>query len=396
MSEFVYRGQNEPYFSIQAGGFRPYMGGWNSDKIVDMDFLHKAFYNRIAGQISDREKSFFLAFCQHYGIPTNLVDMSYSPLVALFFACEGKDVPKFSIEDFLGTSSLDDLEKDVDLQDIFIHNLINQAKKPFYSKYAQVYMIKKERLIDITDIVVELNGKNLFDEIFNNKKIASMLLTSFVNHFETIKKDTLTGWINNLLKSYCSVLEIYGEKDWSDPVYIEIKNAIAEKVIFQEKEYVKIFELINDDYFLPKWLSQQITETDTLLNIDEYEFFAKLYFGIIAKIIKVLKDFPRKINIDLDVYFTYQTPEMFNRIINQHSFFIYQPYVFTNDDVYDYGELNLQNIKPDVKIEIDNYSKVLEELDQIGINNGSIYGDIDNIAKSIMRSSSRLLKSRLT
>lgn len=27
ISNYIYRGQNEPYFSIEASGFRPYMGG---------------------------------------------------------------------------------------------------------------------------------------------------------------------------------------------------------------------------------------------------------------------------------------------------------------------------------------------------------------------------------
>lgn len=397
MSEFAYRGQNEPYFSIEASGFRPYMGGWDSDKIVDMDYLHKAFYNRVVGQISEHEKSFFLAFCQHYGIPTNLVDMSYSPLVALFFACEGKGIQKFSIEDFLGSSSIDDLEKDVSLQEAFIHNLVNQAKKPFYSKYAQIYMIKKERLINITDIVVELNGKNLFDEITSNEKIALMLLDSLANHFSTIENDMLIEWVNNLLSVYCSVFEVYGETDLNDPVYIEIKKNISKKVVFQEKEYYRIFELIRDEYFVPKGFSQLISENSNRLKGDMYQLFlSKLYFGLIVKTIEVLKNFPRKINIDLDVYFTYQAPELFDRITNQRSFFIYQPYVFANDGMYDYGELNLQQIKPDVQIEVENYSKILEELDQMGINRGSIYGDIDNVAKSIIRSSSRLLKANLT
>ncbi|WP_067844440.1 FRG domain-containing protein [Amphibacillus sediminis] len=83
ISSYIYRGQNEPYFSIGASGFRPYQGGWNSDKIYDMEYLRSIFYNRIIGQISESEKKHFLAFCQHHGIPTNLVDMSFSPLVAL-------------------------------------------------------------------------------------------------------------------------------------------------------------------------------------------------------------------------------------------------------------------------------------------------------------------------
>lgn len=47
ISDFIYRGQSEPYFSIQASGFRPYCGGWDSDMIYDMPYLHTSFYNRV-------------------------------------------------------------------------------------------------------------------------------------------------------------------------------------------------------------------------------------------------------------------------------------------------------------------------------------------------------------
>lgn len=102
ISDFIYRGQSEPYFSIQASGFRPYCGGWDSDMIYDMPYLHTSFYNRVIGQLSEDERKYFLAFCQHHGIPTNLVDVSYSPLVALFFACDGKSERKFTLSEFIG------------------------------------------------------------------------------------------------------------------------------------------------------------------------------------------------------------------------------------------------------------------------------------------------------
>lgn len=120
--------------------------------------------------------------------------------------------------------------------------------------------------------------------------------------------------------------------------------------------------------------------------------FASIYTALLIEIISTLKNLPRKINLELDIYFTYQPPELFGRISSQQSFFIYQPYVYTNDGVYDYYELNVQSIIPDIHIEIDNYQNILYELNILGINNGTIYGDFDNIAKAILKSPSRLIK----
>ena len=60
IEKFIYRGQNEPYYSIQASGFRPYKGEWNSDEIYDMVHLHSSFYNKIISKLSENEKIFFI------------------------------------------------------------------------------------------------------------------------------------------------------------------------------------------------------------------------------------------------------------------------------------------------------------------------------------------------
>ena len=80
IDDYIYRGQNEPYFGIRANGFRTYLGGWTSDKIYNIDEISKNYYDKIVSKLTAEEKKYFLAFCQHYGIPTNLIDFSYSPI----------------------------------------------------------------------------------------------------------------------------------------------------------------------------------------------------------------------------------------------------------------------------------------------------------------------------
>jgi FRG domain. len=92
LTEFIFRGQNEAYNGIRASGFRPYQGGWDSDRFYNIDGMKKEYFNKVVSKLTTDERSHFIAFCQHHGLPTNLVDFTFSPLVALFFACSGKSV----------------------------------------------------------------------------------------------------------------------------------------------------------------------------------------------------------------------------------------------------------------------------------------------------------------
>ncbi|MDR0904447.1 MAG: FRG domain-containing protein [Ruminococcus sp.] len=53
--------------------------------------LCQDFYSEVHSKLTQNEKENFLAFCQHHGLPTNLLDITSNPLIALFFACYGND-----------------------------------------------------------------------------------------------------------------------------------------------------------------------------------------------------------------------------------------------------------------------------------------------------------------
>lgn len=93
-------------FCIKANGFRPYMGGWDSDKIYNIDEISKKYYEQVVSKLTSEEKEYFLAFCQHYGVPTNLIDFSYSPLIALFFSCQGKMFQHLAYQSWLEIQQL--------------------------------------------------------------------------------------------------------------------------------------------------------------------------------------------------------------------------------------------------------------------------------------------------
>lgn len=83
-------------------------------------------------------------------------------------------------------------------------------------------------------------------------------------------------------------------------------------------------------------------------------------------------------------YFIYKTPYKFDRVRNQNGLFLYQLYhTYASQDEEIPNHIIKQEINPDIMIIINNQKDILEELDFIGVNLKSIYGDFDNIAKYI-------------
>lgn len=110
---------------------------------------------------------------------------------------------------------------------------------------------------------------------------------------------------------------------------------------------------------------------------------AKIYLALIINMIQVIKNSHLKVWFKLDVYFSYNPPEIFDRILNQKGLFINQPYIYEIDDMYNYGNLVYQYIEPDITIEVDEYNKILSELNYLGVNSGSVYNDLDNVARAV-------------
>ena len=82
LDDYISRGENDQYPQIQAAAFR-------ENDHLDIQSMVDEFQSYIGNSLTEMQRQHFLAFSQHYGLPTNLLDFTYSPLVSLYFACSG-------------------------------------------------------------------------------------------------------------------------------------------------------------------------------------------------------------------------------------------------------------------------------------------------------------------
>ena len=397
IDNYIYRGQNEPYFRIIANGFRPYMGGWTSDKIFNIDEISKDYYNKIVSKLTEEEKKYFLAFCQHYGIPTNLIDFSYSPLIALFFSCYGKQPPTFNLAELIGNTTVDKLKSDSSVQNMLIHNLVNKLEKPILSEYARVYLLDKRWLVDITDILSQVGKENFLESVYADGEIRKQLIYRIAHTFESSKMsekeiiDCLVQMIEcykiNSFDYWGGLLTEYDEADFDEEDLFSFQKKLKEEDLEQTLHSLydySFHEMDNENISYDSDIFEGYPYDGSI-----YQLSAAIYVMLLANLIYIFYEIRggcERVILRSNIYFTYQPANLFDRINSQKGLFIYQPYLYSRDDIYNYNVLSVQEIVPDIRIEVDNYKEILAELDVLGINLDGVYGDLDNIAKSVVYS----------
>ncbi|MEH7435750.1 FRG domain-containing protein, partial [Bacillus thuringiensis] len=156
---YLFRGEPTNYDETFSSGLRNTTPpGYNREQEIKgaSTFLNmqKEFKKEVWYKLTPDERTHFSAFSQHHGIPTNLIDITTSPLVALYFACQDYKNPKDKNEEQL------------------------DEKRGF------VYLFK-DKFIDITNILTKFEDANIL-EIFvsNNDNIFLDMYGAFLR-FET-------------------------------------------------------------------------------------------------------------------------------------------------------------------------------------------------------------------
>lgn len=316
----------------------------------------------------------------------------------MFFSCQGKTVPAFSLSELVGKSTVDDLKKNSSTQEMLIHNLINKLEKPTLSQYAQVYLLNRKWLLDITDILPKAGHINFLESIYSNRDVRIELIYSLIDLFENPEID-----IAEISDCLIQLIECYKENNvnlWGEHYIDEdINNHKENRSLFTFQKRLKEENLQNVILTLYTYVYNEIEDERLSYESDIFRYFpedgnlyqlsAATYIMLLANLIQLFhndRNGIERLNLNLKIYFTYQPANLFDRINAQKGLFIYQPYFYSCDRVYNYNILSVQNINPDITIEINNYQEILSELDVLGINLGGVYGDLDNIAKSVVYS----------
>jgi hypothetical protein len=332
---FFFRGENGSYPERKASAFRDFSDDeWISSWNGFTDLVNR-YHREVAYRLDEVERKAFLAFSQHYGIPTNLLDVSSSPLTALFFACDGN-------------------------------------KSDGY-----VYVFDKAN-IDITDIIENAPTSNFIDLMIRGDLFA-------LNEFKRLMKnyaDKFPKCFNVLHNCLIESVKLYF-RDFYDGADKELINGLR-KINKVETSYsINNIGIVADINKTGNFLDKSLLEGS---NIDVYIILA-IYF---LTELHSNQDYIGSINWLPTMI--YRPNILFERARIQHGFFVVQGYMHHIDPVFNKPVLARQQIKFLQRIKIENPAEILIELDNIGVNRATIFEDFDNISKYMVEKYNAVVK----
>lgn len=391
------KGKVASYEKRMSGAFRfPVKPSHPHGKDVYPLFTDKIseYYSHIGHRLPDVDREHFVAFSQHYGLATNLLDVTASPIVALFFACYEENCCKY--------------------------------KKPNKNTNGKVYIFDNDS-IDITLVLSEFQKRGVF-----NQDILDRLAMGSIAVYDTMH-DAMKKYIEENLRITKKEYSTYGTSwspDEAKPAANEricrLYNCVLQIYNFRRSETRALgIDLVNpgNRRSLPEVKGCTFEE---IKNLDEHEksdYFAYLLQGIMQD--DVMSDFGDIICGKFSAWWTnlyllfiiyilrtgslmrgktkqlfcdtctdkdscdnmpnflptliYKPQITFERARLQKGHFIYQPYKEVDKNEI----IPFQYNPPVLEIDIQDTDKILKQLDKIDINVGTIYGDFDNIAKYI-------------
>jgi len=355
--DYIFRGEGALFPKRVAGAFRVNENDFNGLKDAsislykDFNVAIDEFYRAVAHNLSEIEKGDFIAFAQHHGLDTNFLDVTSSPLVALFMACDNESY-RFNGD--------------------FCEN----------TNPAYVYLF--DDYIDVTDIMNK----------YPNKSVVELLLEG---DGYTIGKmaDLMEGYIRRFLnsgkfmpvymKNICKYIYEETAKEINENAkYYEMTNGKSQNTTEESKAKIKDVcekakiayetDIYTQNGFDPcpfQALRKAIEETRAVkLSTSEPYLTLLIYY---------LQKINSQNSGDFMPIMVYKPKVSFERARLQQGFFIVQPFKKFVDD-----RIRLvQEIEHTKAIKINNPELILRQLDYIGINRGALYGDLDNIAKHI-------------
>lgn len=334
LQKHYYRGENQEYPSISSSIIRDFVPTKDFNGLIDIySDLLSAYYQEVGYELDTMQSENFLAFSQHHGLKTNLIDFTTAPLVALYFACD---------------------RKNYDVSNGYVY-LLSEEDTVDASEFLRNYSIK------------ENSCYNVFSKLANKDE---EVITEFRYLLE--KYTGLFSGKNpfDLVRDMAKTISMYPNFKKSNS-YLKDRNSLAKK---GGDGILKI----------PNLVQKYIPNFNTLGGMGIMEFTALLliFFDDLAT-----SFYPNGIPYDIPFpripYFMYKTPLKFDRIRNQNGIFLYQAFLDYQTNAEEMGGLMIQKIIPSFIIQVNDQKNIMEELDLVGINRNFIYGDFDSTAQYI-------------
>lgn len=334
LSNQYFRGENQKYPHISSSLVRGYTPKNETFGLIDMySNLLQMYYQEVGYDLDKMQEENFLAFSQHHGLKTNLIDFTTAPLVALYFACE---------------------RKKYDVESGFVY-ILNKCDTIDASSFLRKYSIKQNLC------------NNVFSQIACNNPV-------IVNEFRKLLEES-TGLLSG--KNPYDLLRKLAQKIVNYPQLKNSNSYLKERNLLLTNNMDKINQL-------PELIKKYIPDFNTTggLGIMEFTALLLLFFDDL-KMNSYSGGLPDNIQFPTIPYLIYKTPLKFDRIRNQCGVFVYQAFIDYQTDYDTIGGIMIQNIVPSMIIQIDNQKEIMKELDLVGINKKFIYDDFDNTAQYI-------------
>jgi len=345
---FLYRGVSNEKYPLKASIYREDRDLHKSEYDIYKEVLH-AFPEEFLNDSKVVDK---LVKMQHYAIPTRLIDVTYNPLVALFFAAggfnasvnagnrdDGKVIffacnPKSIIfSDDMMTPLLIGLENRIKNYDSCFITALNVFRKFLTKLYEQVDMLSESDFKQSTEALIHNIDKELNDAI----------KTEFIGIWATISH--LDSYINGRYKTFWDRSPTKSFKDGEKDFYDALMITYSENVL----EYIRK------------------TANELSLDIDASKF--------------------KNVSSFLEIFspLIFIKPKISNkRIERQQGAFFLHPPVFHALNLDDFGPwITSNNFVSSIIIESKAKSRILEELRECGITFSHLFPELDKYHREI-------------